>query len=131
MKSFTLSVVINAVALWLTTVLMPTQLYIIPQEQQTLNYILTLAFVALIFGVVNATIGRVLKFLAFPLFILTLGFLALVVNALLLMLTAWLTQVLGFGFGLVVDGFWSGFWAAIVLSIISWILGMIFRPASN
>ncbi len=128
MKTFTLSVVINAIALWLTTVLMPTQLHIIPEDQQTLSYVITLAFVALIFGLVNATIGRILKFLAFPLFILTLGFLALVVNALLLMFTAWLTQVLGFGFGLVVNGFWSGFWAAIVLSIISWILGLILRP---
>lgn len=130
MKSFTLSVVINAIALWLTTVLMPTNLYIIPENQQTLAYVLTLAFVALIFGLVNATVGRVLKFLAFPIFILTLGFMALVVNALLLMFTAWLTQVLGFGFGLVVTGFWNGFWAAIVLSIISWLLGLVLRPRS-
>jgi putative membrane protein len=131
MKTLALSVVINAIALWLTTVLMPENLYIIPQDQQTLSYVLTLAFVALIFGLVNATVGRVLRFLAFPLFILTLGFMALVVNALLLMFVAWLTQVFGFGFGLVVTSFWGGFWAAIVLSIISWLLGLILRPATN
>jgi putative membrane protein len=110
---------------------MPENLYIIPEDQQTLSYVLTLAFVALIFGLVNATVGRVLRFLAFPLFILTLGFMALVVNALLLMFVAWLTQVFGFGFGLVVTSFWGGFWAAIVLSIISWLLGLILRPATN
>ena len=131
MKTLALSVVINAIALWLTTVLMPENLYIIPQDQQTLSYVLTLAFVALIFGLVNATVGRVLRFLAFPLFILTLGFMALVVNALLLMFVAWLTQVFGFGFGLVVTSFWGGFWAAIVLSIISWLLGLILRPATS
>lgn len=131
MKSIALAVVINAIALWLTTVLLPGNIYIIPEDQQTIAHILTLVFVAFVFGLVNATIGRVLKFLAFPLFILTLGFLALVVNALLLLFTAWLTQVLGFGFGLVVNGFWAGFWAAVVLSIISWLLGLILRPAAR
>jgi putative membrane protein len=131
MKTLALSVVINAIALWLTTVLMPENLYIIPEDQQTLSYVLTLAFVAFVFGLVNATVGRVFRFLAFPLFILTLGFMALVVNTLLLLFVAWLTQVFGFGFGLVVTSFWGGFWAAIVLSIISWLLGLILRPAAT
>lgn len=131
MKSFTLSVVINAIALWLTTVLLPDNLWIIPRDQQALGHILTLAFVAIVFGVVNSTIGRILRFLAFPLFILTLGFMALVVNGLMLMFAAWLTQVFGFGYGLEVNGFWAGFWAAIVLSLISWILGLILRPAAK
>jgi putative membrane protein len=131
MKSLLLSTVINAIALWLTTVMMPDNIRIIPEDQQTLGYVLTLAFVALIFGVVNGTIGRALRFLAFPLFVLTLGFMALVVNALMLLFVAWLTQVLGFGYGLEVAGFWPGFWAAIVLSLVSWILGLILRPAAG
>lgn len=131
MKSLLLSTVINAIALWLTTVLMPDNVRIIPENQQTLGYVLTLVFVAFIFGLVNGTIGRVLRFLAFPLFILTLGFMALVVNGLMLMFVAWLTQVLGFGYGLEVAGFWAGFWAAIILSIVSWILGLILRPATG
>ena len=131
MKSFSLSVVINAIALWLTTVLLPENLWIIPRDQQAIGHILTLAFVAIVFGFVNGTVGRVLRFLAFPLFILTLGFMALVVNGLLLVFVAWLTQVFGFGYGLEVAGFWAGFWAALVLSIISWLLGLILRPAAN
>jgi putative membrane protein len=128
MKSLLLSTVINAIALWMTTVLV-AGVAIVPANQQSLGYVLTLIFVAFIFGIINGTIGRVLRFLAFPLFILTLGLLALVVNAFLLMFVAWLTQTLGFGFGLQVDGFGAGFWGAIVLSIVSWILGVILRPA--
>lgn len=128
MRSLFLSTAINAIALWLTTVLV-TGVSIVPDNQDMLGYTLTLIFVALVFGFVNGTIGRVLKFLAFPLFVLTLGFLVLVVNALLLMLVAWTTQL--FGFGLQVDGFWAGFWGAIVLSIVSWILGLVLRPAAG
>ncbi|MEY4102501.1 MAG: hypothetical protein RIR88_635 [Actinomycetota bacterium] len=128
MKSLLLSTVINAIALWLTTVLV-AGVAIVPANQQSLGYVLTLIFVAFIFGIVNGTIGRVLRFLAFPLFILTLGLLALVVNAFLLIFVAWLTQILGFGYGLQVDGFGAGFWGAIVLSIVSWLLGVILRPA--
>jgi putative membrane protein len=128
MKSLLLSTVINAIALWLTTVLV-AGVAIVPANQQSLGYVLTLIFVAFVFGLVNGTIGRVLRFLAFPLFILTLGLLALVVNAFLLIFVAWLTQTLGFGFGLQVDSFGAGFWGAIVLSIVSWLLGVILRPA--
>lgn len=128
MGSLFLSTIINAVALWLTTILV-AGVSVVPDDQDFLGYSLTLIFIALVFGFINGTIGRVLKFLAFPLFVLTLGFLALVVNGLLLMLVAWTTQL--FGFGLQVDGFWAGFWGAIVLSIVSWILGLVFRPAAG
>jgi putative membrane protein len=72
-----------------------------------------------------------LRFLAFPIYVLTLGIMALVVNAFLLMFVAWLTQVLGFGYGLYVEGFGPGFWGAIVLSIVSWLLGVILRPSTS
>lgn len=133
MKSFFLSTVINAVALWLTTVLIAGVTILMPagQTKQGLGYVLTLVFVAIVFGLVNGTIGRVLRFLAFPIYVLTLGLMALVVNAVLLIFVAWLTQVLGLGYGLAVDGFGAGFWGAIVLSIVSWLLGLIFRPAAG
>jgi putative membrane protein len=66
------------------------------------------------------------RIVAFPLYILTLGLLALVVNALLLILVAWLSTLAGFG--LIVDNFWSGFWGALVLAIISWLIGIFLRP---
>ncbi len=132
-KSLLLSTVINAIALWLTTVMVAGVSILMPegQTQQGLGYVLTLLFVALVFGLVNGTIGRVLRFLAFPIYVLTLGIMALVVNAFLLMFVAWLTQVLGFGYGLYVEGFGPGFWGAIVLSIVSWLLGVILRPSTS
>jgi putative membrane protein len=132
-RSLLLSTVINSIALWLTTVLVAGMTIVMPtgQTQQGWGYVLTLVFVALVFGIVNGTIGRVLRFLAFPIYVLTLGLLALVVNALLLMFVGWLTQVLGFGYGLEVETFGAGFLGAIVLSLVSWVLGLILRPAAG
>lgn len=133
MRSLLLSTVINSIALWLTTVLVAGMTIVMPtgQTQQGWGYVLTLVFVALVFGIVNGTIGRVLRFLAFPIYVLTLGLMALVVNALLLMFVGWLTQVLGFGYGLEVETFGAGFLGAIVLSLVSWVLGLILRPAAG
>jgi putative membrane protein len=132
-KSLLLSTVINAIALWLTTILVAGVSIVMPadQTQQGWGYVLTLVFVALVFGFVNGTIGRVLRFLAFPIYVLTLGIMALVVNAFLLIFVAWLTQVLGFGYGLAVADFGAGFWGAIVLSIVSWLFGLVLRPAAG
>ena len=128
MRKFLLSTIINAVALWLTTVMVPG-VSIVPTGAKTPGYLITLAVTAIIFGLVNGTIGRVGRFLAFPLFILTLGILALVFNALMLMLMSWIGSVLGFG--LHVESFGAGFWGAIVLSIVAGILGFIFKPAKG
>lgn len=128
MKSFLLSVLVNGIALWLTTVLLPHEVSIYPPGLAPLPLALTVAWVALVFGVVNGTLGTVLRFLSFPLFILTLGIFALVLNALLLMLVAWLSTL--FGSGLTVNGFWGAFWGSIVLSVVSWLLGLILRPRS-
>ncbi|MEJ1230821.1 MAG: phage holin family protein [Galbitalea sp.] len=74
----------------------------------------------------NGVIGNLIRIVAFPLYILTLGLLALVVNALLLLLVAWFSTLVGFG--LVIDSWWSGFWGAIALALISWLIGIILRP---
>jgi putative membrane protein len=65
---------------------------------------------------------------AFPLYVLTLGLIALVVNGLLLMLVAWISEQLNFG--LVVDSFGWGVLGALVLGIVSWLLGILARPAT-
>lgn len=126
MNSFFLSVVINAVALWLTTILLPAQVAIYPPGMVMVPFILTVLWVSIVFGLVNGTLGTVLRFLSFPLFILTLGLFALVLNALLLMFIAWVSTLIGAG--LTVNGFAGAFWGSIVLSLVSWILGLILRP---
>jgi putative membrane protein len=78
---------------------------------------LTVLLVALVFGLVNAVIGPVVRVLTFPLFILTLGLFTFVVNALLLWLTGWLSAELGLDF--TVDGFVPALLGSLVVSIVS------------
>lgn len=126
MQHFLVRLVINAIALWLTTLVVAgVRVNAFPPGEQ-LQTVLTYLIVALIFGVVNAVIGNTIRIVAFPLYILTLGLLALVVNALLLLIVQWVSSLLGFG--LVVDSFWWGVLAAIVLGFFGWILGLFSRP---
>ena len=124
---FLVRVVVNAFAIWVVTLIPALQVTVTPfAPGETLQLVLTLLLVAAIFAIVNTVIGTVIKIIAFPLYILTLGLLALVVNALLLLIVQWISSLLGFG--LVVDSFWWGVFAAIVLGLIGWILGIVFRP---
>jgi putative membrane protein len=82
-----------------------------------------LVFMALIFGLVNALIRPILKFLTCPLIMLTLGLFTLVINALMLQLASWLGRQLGLGF--YVAGFWPAFWGALVISVVSFVLTML------
>ena len=83
-----------------------------------------LVFMALIFGLVNALIRPILKFLTCPLIMLTLGLFTLVINALMLQLASWLGRQLGLGF--YVAGFWpAAFLGALVISVVSFILTML------
>ena len=124
---FLLRVVVNAFAIWIVTLIPVLGVSVIPFEPgETLQLVLTLLLVAAIFALVNTLIGTVIKVLAFPIYILTLGLIGLVINGFLLWLTAWIT---GFwNFGLRVEDFWWGIVAAIVVSLINWIAGIILRP---
>jgi putative membrane protein len=79
---------------------------------------------AAIVGVANAIVKPILKLLSLPIVIFTLGLFLLVVNALVLQLSVWLSGVLDLG--LTSDGFfWDTFLAAIVVSVVGWIIGAI------
>ncbi len=60
---------------------------------------------------------------------LTLGFISLVINGLLLWITAWFTQ--WWGWGLSLGSFWLGVVAALVISLINWVFGIILRPQTR
>ena len=117
-------VLVNAFALWLTTLIVGGSgehgVWIDPMNADDAGYVLTLLLVALVFGLVNGTLGRVVRFVSIPLYILTLGLFGLIVNGVMLAVVAWLSDLAGFGLRL--DGFWWGVLAAIVLSILSGIL---------
>jgi len=100
-----------------------TQIFVgAPSLEVSLTYLL----VAVVFGVVNAIIGNTIRVVAFPLYILTLGLIALLVNGLMLLIVHQVSQWLGFG--LSVDGLSSGVLGALVLSLTSWLIGLFFRP---
>ena len=129
MQRFLVRLIINAVAFWLTTLIV-TGIHVNAYAPgDTLEQVITYLIVALIFGIVNAVIGNAIRIVAFPLYILTLGLLALVVNSLLLLLVGWISSLIGFG--LVVDSFWWGVLGAIVLGLIGWVLGLFARPLTG
>jgi putative membrane protein len=77
---------------------------------------LGILWVALLFGLVNALIGPLLRLISLPLTMITFGLFALVVNAALLGITAWLTDSLDVG------GFFPTVLAAIVISVVTSVL---------
>ncbi|GAA3200347.1 phage holin family protein [Microbacterium terregens] len=124
---FLIRVVVNAFAIWVVTLIPALMVSVIPfPPGETLQFVLTLLIVAAIFALVNTIIGTVIKILAFPIYILTLGLIGLIINAFLLWLTAWITSF--WSWGLRVEDFWWGVLAAIIISLINWIFGIILRP---
>jgi len=87
--------------------------------------VVTLVIVGLIFGVLNAVVGSVIKFLALPFIILSLGLMILVINAAMLLLTSWVAGQVGLAFH--VKDFWTAVLGAIVFSLSSMILNAIFK----
>lgn len=83
----------------------------------------TLILVALIFGLVNVIVKPIVKLLTFPLFILTLGLITLIVNALMLLLTSWLADQVDLSFH--VDGLWTAILGGLIVSIVSWALNVV------
>jgi putative membrane protein len=84
-----------------------------------------LGIIAMIFGLINTLLRPLITLLTCPLVILTLGLFGLVINALLLTLTAQIAQ--SFGIQFTIDGFWPAFWGGLVISIVtvvlSWLAG--------
>jgi putative membrane protein len=78
-------------------------------------------FAAVLIGFVNAIVRPIITLLTLPLTILSLGLFLLVINAISLSLAGWLAGVFDIGFK--VSGFWPAFFGAIVLSIVSGLIG--------
>lgn len=78
--------------------------------------------VALIFGLVNATVRPILSVLTCPLVLLTLGLFLFVINAMMLLLTGWLSAQFNLGFH--VAGFWPAFWAGLLIGLVSLFLSL-------
>ncbi len=88
-------IVVNAVALLVAGLLVPG--ITIAWGDQAEGIVVTLVVLALVFGIVNASIGRLARLLSIPLNVLTLGLFSVIVNAALLLLVAWLVGLVGDG----------------------------------
>jgi putative membrane protein len=109
---FLIRLLVNAAALWVATRVVPGVTFT--------GGVMPFLAVALVFGVINATLRPLTKILTFPLILITLGLFSLVVNGLMLWLTSSLSSSLGLGFH--VSGFWAAFFGALVVSIVSALL---------
>jgi putative membrane protein len=85
--------------------------------------VLPLLGVSLILGLVTMFIKPVVSLLSLPFIILTLGLMLLVINALMLMLTAWLADAFGIGF--TVDGFWTALLGSVVITLATWAIDLV------
>ncbi len=121
-----LRLLINALALWLTTLLVAGVKIVAYAPGGVMEFTLTVLLVAVIFGIVNGVLGTLIRIVAFPLYILTLGLISLIINGLLLLLVSGISDLIGFG--LVVDTFWWGVLGALVLGFLSWLINILLRP---
>ena len=119
-------VLITAASLFVATAVVPgIQLL----AASTVSKVTTLVVVALIFGVVNAVLKPIVKAIGCLFYILTLGLIGLVVNALLLLLTSWVAAKLSEPFH--ITGFWPAFWGAIIVGLVSWLLHLLIGDGRN
>ncbi|MDO5668429.1 MAG: phage holin family protein [Corynebacterium sp.] len=112
-----LSIITTAIALFFVTRIVPG-ISVEPADDPW-----AFIWVALLFMAVNAVISPIAHAIGTPLTVLTLGLFALVINALLFLLTGWLSAALGLG--LQVDGFTSAFIGALVMGVATWVIGLV------
>ncbi|WP_404287302.1 phage holin family protein [Glutamicibacter arilaitensis] len=119
--SFLIRVIVNALALAAAVWIVPG-IQISAMSEGLVGSVIAYLIVGLIFGLINALVRPIVSFFSMPITCLTLGLFTVIINALMLMLTSWLTQFTPVGLN--IDAFW---WDAIVgtiiISIISAVLG--------
>lgn len=119
MTKFILRLCINAIALYLAALLLPG----IALNGEPVSIL----WLALIFGLVNALVRPLISILTCPLIILTLGLFTVVINTFLF----WLTSVIGQSFGIMLSisdpVWWNAFLGGLVVSVVSVVLTLILK----
>lgn len=129
MGSFLVRAAVTGLALWVVTLIVPGINFV--GGDTTVQKVGIVFVVAVIFGLVNAIIKPIVSLLSLPLYVLTLGLFHVVVNALMLWITAWITEHTTH-WGLSIDRFWwTAIWAAIILSLVSWAFSLGKRNAGR
>ena len=123
MVQFLLRAGLTGVALWVVTKLVSGIEFV--GGDSTLQRVGIIFVVAVIFGLVNAIIKPIVQLISLPLYVLTLGLIHIVINALMLWITSRITESTTH-WGLYINDIWrTAIWAAIVLSIVSWVLSLV------
>ena len=117
---FLIRTVVTAIALWVSTLIVSG---ITVTGSSTVANVVTLLVVAIVFGLVNAILKPIIMVLGCLFYIVTLGLIAFVVNALLFLLVDWIADLLSLPFN--VEGFWSAFWGAIIVGLVSWLINLV------
>jgi putative membrane protein len=120
MKNLLIKLIANMIALAIASWVVDG---ITLEGSTTSGRVLTLVIVAVIFGVVNAVVKPFAKLLSLPFIILTLGLLIFVINALMLLLTSWITGKLDVQFH--VDGFLAALLGSLVITVVSMLLNAV------
>ncbi len=129
MVPFLVRAALTGLALWVVTLFVPGLTFV--GGNTTLQRIGIIFVVAVLFGLVNAIVKPIVQILSIPMYILTLGLFHIVINAFMLWITAQITKDTTH-WGLQIDHFWwTAIWAAILLSIVSWMLSLLTRRASR
>lgn len=129
MGPFLLRTAVIGLALWVVTLIVPGIEFV--GGDTTLQRVGIILVVAVIFGLVNAIIKPIVQIVSIPLYILTLGLFHVVINALMLWITAWITEHTTH-WGLYIDQFWwTAIWAAILLSLVGWLFSLPVRNAER
>lgn len=116
-----LRIAINAVAIWVATAIVPG-VHLTAADNG--HKVLAFAVVGALFGIVNTVIRPVVRLVTFPFILLTLGLLLVVINAFMLKLVDWLSGAIGIDFS-AGPFWWSTIGAAVVVSLVSMILGVV------
>ncbi|WP_232718823.1 phage holin family protein [Gordonia metallireducens] len=125
MLAFLVRTVFTAVALWVATLIVPGIEFV--GGSTTAEKVGVALVVAVIFGLLNAFVKPIVQIISIPFYILTLGLIHIVINALMLEITAWITRNTTH-WGLEVDDFfWSAIFGAIVVSVVGWLLALLMR----
>ena len=123
MLQFAIRAGLTGVALWVVTKLVSGIEFV--GGDSTLQRVGIIFVVAVIFGLVNTFVKPIVQLISLPLYIVTLGLFHVVVNALMLWITSRITENTTH-WGLYIDDFWwTAIWAAIVLSVVSWLLSLV------
>ncbi|MGW2370914.1 MULTISPECIES: phage holin family protein [Kitasatospora] len=117
MKGFVIKTLINAAAIWVAAWIV-SGIQLAEGKADWQHKALTVLGVAVVFGLVNWLIKPVVKLFSFPLFILTLGLITFLINALMLLLTSWASTRLQLDFHVV--NFTSALVGSLIISVVAW-----------